>query len=332
MSEQEQRQILYQKTKVVEPGNFEKIALKNFRYQAIYNPVYAQYISLLGVDIQAVKAVQQIPFLPIQLFKNHSIRTGEWKPYLTFTSSGTTAETTSSHFLRSADFYKQNARRGFQQFYGDISNYCVLALLPSYLERTGSSLIFMAQDFIEQSKYEKSGFFLDDLHKLVAILKELSEQKIPVLLLGVSFALLDLAEQFSLDLSSTIVMETGGMKGRRKEMTRQELHEILKNAFHVDAIHSEYGMTELFSQAYSKGNGLFFPAHTMRVYTREITDPFQFQQKGKAGAVNIIDLANLDTCSFIATDDLGRVFEDGSFEILGRLDASDIRGCNLLVS
>ena len=207
----------------------------------------------------------------------------------------------------------------------------MLALLPAYLERSGSSLIFMVADFIEQSKYSESGFFLNNVEELLVSLADLKKRNIPTLLIGVSFALLDLAEQFPQNLGNAIIMETGGMKGRRKEITREELHGILKNAFQVSNIHSEYGMTELFSQAYSQGNGVFFPSPTMRVMTREITDPLQVQQKGKTGVLNIIDLANLDTCSFVATDDLGVVHTDNSFEILGRLDSSDIRGCNLLV-
>lgn len=331
MSDKKQRQVLIEKIQQIEVGNFEKIALDVFKYQATNNAVYQKYISLLNVDYQEIKCVSAIPFLPIQLFKNQEIKTGNWTPALTFTSSGTTSETTSSHQLFSPDFYKKNARNGFQQFYGDIKNYCVLALLPSYLERSGSSLIFMAADFIEQSIYEESGFFLNNVEELLQTLTDLQNRKIPTLLIGVSFALLDLAEQFPRDLGNTIIMETGGMKGRRKEITREELHHILKNAFHVDTIHSEYGMTELFSQAYSKGNGLFFPSATMRALSREVTDPLHIQKNGKTGVLNIIDLANLDTCSFIATDDLGRVYEDNSFEILGRLDASDVRGCNLLV-
>jgi hypothetical protein len=208
----------------------------------------------------------------------------------------------------------------------------VLALLPAYLERTGSSLVFMADDFMQQSNYPESGFFLDDYAALVRQLIHCREQKIPVLLLGVSFALWDLAEQYPMDLGNFLIMETGGMKGRRRELTREELHGILKEAFQVEHIHSEYGMTELLSQAYSQGEGLFRPAPTMRILSREITDPLQHQQFEKTGVLDIIDLANLDTISFIATDDLGRVYGDGSFEILGRLDASDLRGCNLLVA
>ncbi|MFT4760654.1 MAG: hypothetical protein ACI9XO_002202 [Paraglaciecola sp.] len=327
----QQRQDLFEKIQKVAPANFAELALAVFKYQATFNPVFKEYISLLNVDCQKITTVEDIPFLPIQFFKNKEIKTGNWSPAATFSSSGTTSETTSSHQLFSPDFYKKNARHGFQQFYGNVQDYCVLALLPSYLERSGSSLIFMAADFIEQSKYAESGFFLNNVEELLAILKDLQKRKIPTLLMGVSFALLDLAERFPRDLSNIIIMETGGMKGRRKEITRGELHQIFNQAFQTSNIHSEYGMTELFSQAYSKGKGIFFPSPIMRVLAREVTDPLQIQKTGKTGVLNIIDFANLDTCSFIATDDLGRVNADDSFEILGRLDASDVRGCNLLV-
>jgi hypothetical protein len=331
MSITTQRQDLFEKIQRVESADFDRLALDVFKYQAAFNSVFKAYISLLGIDYQQVKDVEDLPFLPIQFFKNKEIKTGDWSPAVTFTSSGTTSETTSSHQLFSPDFYKKNARRGFQGFYGDVKNYCVLALLPAYLERSGSSLIFMADDFIRQSKYPESGFFLNNVEELLTVLNDLQTRKVPTLLIGVSFALLDLAERFPQDLSNIIIMETGGMKGRRKEITRRELHQIFNNAFQTTAIHSEYGMTELFSQAYSQGDGIFFSSPTMRVLAREVTDPFQIQKAGKTGVLNIIDLANLDTCSFIATDDLGKVNADNSFEILGRLDASDVRGCNLLV-
>jgi hypothetical protein len=218
----------------------------------------------------------------------------------------------------------------FNYFYGPIEDYCVLALLPAYLERTGSSLVLMAQHFIERSKYPQSGFFLYNYGELIKNIKDCQQRNIPFLLLGVSFALWELSEKFEEDLSGGIIMETGGMKGRRKEITREELHKLFSTSFKVNDIHSEYGMTELFSQAYSKGRGIFYPAPTMKVLTREITDPLTLQKGGKSGVINIIDLANLDTISFIATDDIGRVQADGSFEVLGRMDASDIRGCNLL--
>jgi hypothetical protein len=326
------RRRLLDKISALSPGDFDQPALEVFHYQALHNPVYAQFLSYLHVDPRQIDRVEAIPFLPIQLFKNHTLQSGDWTAARTFTSSGTTAAQTSRHLLRDEEWYRQNARRGFAEFYGPVRDYCVLALLPAYLERTGSSLVFMADDFIRQSRYKESGFFLHDHDALEQRLKICTEKGIPTLLIGVSFALWELAERFPMDLGNTIIMETGGMKGRRREITRQELHGILMEAFQVPAIHSEYGMTELLSQAYSKGEGLFFPAPTMRVVSREINDPLQSQQPGKTGVLNIIDLANLDTISFIATDDLGRVDEDGSFEVLGRLDAGDLRGCNLLLT
>ena len=313
------------------PEDFPALALSVFAYQAAHNPIYSKYLELLRLDPAWVTEADAIPFLPIEFFKRFELRSGDWKPAITFSSSGTTGAQTSRHLLRHPDFYRTNARRGFTVFYGPPEGYCFLALLPSYLERSGSSLIFMVEDFIRLSRYRFSGFFLNNTDELVKILRKCKKEGIPTVLLGVSFALLDLAETHSLDLSGIIVMETGGMKGRRQEVTREELHRQLQQAFHLEAVHSEYCMTELLSQAYSKGGGLFFPAPTLRVRTREITDPLCPQRPGRTGAINIIDLANLDTISFIATDDLGRYYEDGSFEILGRLDASDMRGCNLLV-
>ena len=313
-------------------GEFNALAMDIFLYQSNYNPLYRQFLHLLGLSPQSIKRVEAIPFLPVQFFKTYNIQTGSWEPALTFASSGTTASATSRHLLRGPEFYRQNARRGFAHVYGPLEEYCILALLPSYLERTDSSLVFMAEDFIRQSRYPQSGFFLYNTGKLAEILTDCKKNGIPVLLLGVSFALWDLAEQHPMDLRGITIMETGGMKGRRQELTREELHGILKSAFQAETIHSEYGMTELLSQAYSRGGGIFRPSPTMRVLAREITDPFAIQSPGKTGALNIIDLANLDTISFIATDDLGRVYDDGSFEVLGRLDASGARGCNLLVA
>jgi hypothetical protein len=307
------------------------MALEIFRYQARENVLYAQYLKLLGVDFQLVNKVDKIPFLPISFFKTHEVKTGNWTSATVFSSSGTTGQQSSQHAVKALDFYLENTKQGFEFFYGPISDYCILALLPAYLERKGSSLVAMADYFIRLSKYDQSGFFLNNLDAVAQKLSQCQKQNIPTLLLGVSFALWDLAEQYPMDLSNVIIMETGGMKGRRRELTREELHGILNKAFQTQHIHSEYGMTELLSQAYSKGNGLFYPCPTMKVLTREITDPFAIQQVGKTGVINIIDLANIDSVAFIATDDLGKVYQDGSFEILGRLDASDVRGCNLLV-
>lgn len=318
--------------KDLNPQNFEALALKIFRFQAQYNPLYAKYLHLLGVNKDTVNSLSAVPYLPIQFFKNQSVQTGNWTPEMTFTSSGTTGNTTARHPVRTPESYLLNCERLWAENYGKIENYCVLALLPAYLEREGSSLIYMAQHFINKSLYKESGFFLYNIDVLLERIKICREKKIPTVLLGVSFALWDLAETHAPDLSNIIVMETGGMKGRRKEITRNALHNIFCKAFKVDCIHSEYGMTELFSQAYSKGKGIFHPSSTLRITTREITDPLSQQKIGKTGAVNLTDLANYDTISFIASDDLARVYADGSFEILGRLDASDIRGCNLLVS
>ncbi|MCC6726252.1 MAG: acyl transferase [Saprospiraceae bacterium] len=336
MSYNKQRAAILQKIEAYDGEGFEPLALEVFRFQAAHNPLYGRYLGLLNIDVQAVASLAQIPYLPIQFFKNHEVKTGEWQEQTIFTSSGTTGSETSRHYVRDLDFYKRNTVHGFRQFYGDPSDWLVLALLPSYLERTGSSLVVMAEHFIQLSKYPKSGFFLNNLEELVEILQSVAQSAIrnpqSAILLGVSFALLDLAEQHSLDLQHLTIMETGGMKGRRRELTRTELHDQFKSAFNTAAIHSEYGMTELFSQAYSKGDGLFYPAPTLRAATREITDPLTLQQVSKTGIINLIDLANFDTCSFIATDDLGRVFPDGSFEVLGRVDNSDVRGCNLMVA
>ncbi len=313
-------------------SQFDALALDIFRYQAQHNPLYAEYLKLLHIHPASVVDVQDIPFLPISFFKTHDVQTGAWTPAAVFSSSGTTAATTSRHFVRNLSFYLQNTQRNFEYFYGALQQYCILALLPSYLERSGSSLVAMTNYFIQHSPYLESGFFLYNVDELRRILLHCKKNQIPTLLLGVSFALLDLAEQHPLDLSGMIIMETGGMKGRRREIIRSELHEALCAAFCVPTIHSEYGATELFSQAYSKGNGIFYPSPTMRVHTRQITDPLAREKTGKTGAINIIDLANLDTIAFIATDDVGRVHPDGSFEVLGRLDNSDMRGCNLLVA
>lgn len=327
-----ERKRLEQRLQQIDRKAFEEMALAVFHFQTRYNDVYASYLSIIGRRVEEIDRLEDIPFLPIQLFKTHAIQTGHWQPETIFTSSGTTGQATSRHFVRNLEAYANNARRGFEHFYGSIANYCLLALLPSYLERRDSSLVYMAQRFIDWSTCDQSGFFLHDLTELNDALQTSRAAGKKVILLGVSFALWELAERFPQDLSGSIIMETGGMKGRRREITRADLHRILKSAFRVKEIHSEYGMTELLSQAYSRGNGIYHPSPTMRVQTREITDPFSNQSTGKTGVINIIDLANLDTISFIATEDLGKVYSDGSFEILGRLDASDLRGCNLMVA
>lgn len=268
--------------------------------------------------------------MPISFFKTHTLQTGNWTAQTVFRSSGTTGTSTSQHLVRDLAFYERNARRGFEYVYGPLSEYTVLALLPAYLERRDSSLVFMADSFIRQSRDAQSGFFLHNYEQLAVLLRQCAKKRKKTLLLGVSFALWDMAERYQLGFDELVVMETGGMKGRRKELTRSELHAILAPAFRQKYIHSEYGMTELLSQAYSQRDGLFWPAPTMRVYIRDLTDPLTLQKDGRTGAINIIDLANLDTISFIATDDVGRRYADGSFEVLGRLDAADIRGCNLM--
>lgn len=323
----------------VTPETFPALALDVFHHQAVHNHIYARYLELLRIPPSSVTQMTEIPHLPIALFKKYRLQSGSWEATRTFTSSGTTGNTTSQHPLRNEEWYRQNARRAFEAIYGPLRDRVVLALLPAYLERTGSSLVFMADDFIRTSQNPASGFFLNNLPALKEQLlaargrgsTELAECALPTLLIGVSFALLDLAEQYPMDLGNTIIMETGGMKGRRRELTRAELHGTLKTAFGVEHIHSEYGMTELLSQAYAPKNGVFRPAPTLRAATRQITDPFSPTPPGKTGALNLTDLANLDTISFIATDDLGRVYPDGTFEVLGRMDASDVRGCNLLV-
>lgn len=325
------RTLLQEKIQHIEAATFEKVALEVFQYQSNHNLIYKEYLELLQVEPSTIHQLTDIPCLPISFFKHHILQTGCWEAQQIFSSSGTSGTTTSQHYARDLDWYAVNARRAFEIEYGPIQDYVILALLPAYLERKGSSLIYMANDFIEQSGHQASGFYLYNYEALIEQLKWCVAQQQPTLLLGVSFALWDLAEQFPLNLDQVIVMETGGMKGRRKEITRQALHAIFKEAFQVPSIHSEYGMTELFSQAYSTGNGIFTPAPTMRVYSREVTDPFAVERHGQTGALNIIDLANLDTISFIATDDLGKTYANGTFEVLGRLDASDIRGCNLLV-
>jgi len=327
------RAALRQRITEVSPDTFDGLALDVFRYQAAHNVIYAKFLELLRVDPATVDRATDIPHLPIALFKRYRLKSGDWDPVRTFTSSGTTGGQTSHHPLREEEWYRQGARRTFERRYGPLAGRPVLALLPAYLERTGSSLVFMAEDFIRRSGHPDSGFFLDDLPALLKKLLrlQLTHEGPPPLLIGVSFALLDLAEFAPNDLSRLIIMETGGMKGRRKELTRAELHGILRDAFGVEHIHSEYGMTELLSQAYAPRDGVFLPAPTLRAATRQVTDPLSPTAPGKTGPLNLTDLANLDTISFIATDDLGRVAPDGSFEVLGRLDAADVRGCNLLV-
>ena len=310
---------------------FVKTALQLFKKQFEENSVYREFCDHLNIKSQEVKSLKDIPFLPIQFFKTHDVKTGEFTPDITFLSSGTTGQIQSQHKVKNLSLYEESFTKTFNHFYGNIEDYVVLGLLPSYLEREGSSLIYMVNDFIKKSKYNESGFYLNELEQLSQTLINLDKSGKKILLIGVSFALLDLVEKKSFQLKNTIVMETGGMKGRRKEMIRKELHDILSRGFGVDHIHSEYGMTELLSQAYSKGQSKFECPPHMKILIRDTEDPFHYFDKGKTGGINVIDLANIDSCPFIATQDLGKKINSKEFEILGRFDQSDIRGCNLLV-
>lgn len=312
-------------------NEFEKMALEIFQFQAENNVVYHEFLSLMKIDIQSVKKIAEIPFLPIQFFKSHKVVSSEETVQRIFLSSGTTGNEQSKHFVTDLAIYEGSFTKGFEHFYGAVEDYTVLALLPSYLEREGSSLIYMANDFIQKSKNRKSGFYLNNLEELAQNLVELDNNNEKVLLIGVSFALLDLVKKHKFQLKNAIVMETGGMKGRRKELIREELHQILREGFGVESIHSEYGMTELLSQAYSKGNGIFECPPWMKILTRDTEDALTVLHEGKSGGINVIDLANVNSCSFIATQDLGKTYPNGTFEVIGRFDNSDIRGCNLMV-
>ncbi len=310
---------------------FKQIALSVFKHQFENNLVYRSFCDLLYVHSSDVSEVNQIPFLPIEFFKSRRVVSSQDAIQEIFTSSGTTGNQVSKHFVTDISLYKQSYLKGFRHFYGTIEDYTILALLPSYLERGGSSLIHMIDDLIKRTKKTDSGFFLQNHQKLAKKLQVLDKNGQKVLLIGVSFALLDLIETYTFELNNTIVMETGGMKGKRKEQIRDELHTLLKNGFGVTEIHSEYGMTELLSQAYSKGNGIFHCPPWMQILTRDTEDPMTILSGQKTGGLNIIDLANYNSCSFIATQDLGKIYSDGSFEVLGRFDHSDIRGCNLMI-
>ncbi len=338
---------------------FEKTALKVFRFQHENNKVYRDFCDFLKVNPQQVKSLQQIPFLPIQFFKSHNVVSNTSPAEVTFTSSGTTGMVTSKHLVTDVSLYEESYRKGFSEFYGNIEDYVVLALLPSYLEREGSSLIYMVEDLIKLSNQPDSGFYLHNHDDLIKKLTDLDESGQNVILIGVTYALLDLIETFNnkqssvenekkvldnfgqktenlskkhqFQLKNTIIMETGGMKGKRKEMIREELHEQLCKGFGVNAIHSEYGMTELLGQAYSLGEGVFECPSWMHILVRDPEDALTYLKDGKTGGINVIDLANINSCSFIATQDLGKKNPNNSFEVLGRFDNSDIRGCNLMV-
>ncbi|MFD2187621.1 acyl transferase [Aquimarina celericrescens] len=310
---------------------FEQVALRVFNHQYINNKIYQRFCNLLGVTKTSVNCITDIPYLPIDFFKHEKIISDSAPISKIFTSSGTTGSITSKHYVSDLSIYEKSFRQGFLHFYGDIKEYIILALLPSYLERAGSSLVYMAEKLIQDSNQPESDFYLYETEKLVTVLQKCISENKKVLLLGVSFALLDLVENHPITLNDNIiVIETGGMKGRRKEMIREELHEILKNGFNVSKIHSEYGMTELLSQAYSKGGGIFHCPPWMKISIRNPEDPLTLLSTNKTGGINVIDLANINSCSFIATQDLGKIHKENSFEILGRFDHSDIRGCNLM--
>jgi hypothetical protein len=316
----------------INESNFEDIAMEVFHFQYKNNLLYRTYVQHLGKDPALINSISKIPFLPIRFFKTHTVVCGTWTPEVVFTSSSTSGTGESRHPVLSLDFYLKNAASIFERFYGPIDDYHFLALLPSYLERSGSSLIAMIDYFMRRDSSGNSGYFLNNYDELLRKIDQLRASRKKTVLWGVSFGLLDLAEKIEVDLSNCIVLETGGMKGRRKELIREELHEFLGSRFSVAQIHSEYGMTELLSQAYSAGKGYFHAPPWMKIQIRDINDPFQSLGEGRVGGVNVIDLANANTCSFIETEDLGRVVEGSSFEVLGRADNSDIRGCNLLVS
>jgi hypothetical protein len=316
-------------------GSREQLALEVFRFQYAHTQVYRQYVDALKIRPGSVDTIDQIPFLPIRFFKSHIVKAGDFAPALLFESSGTTGSVNSRHFVKEAAIYEQSFTKGFEMFYGPASGWCVIGLLPSYLERQHSSLVYMVNDLVRQSSHPDSGFYLKEHDRLAEVLLRLENAGQRTLLIGVTFGMLDFAESVSLPpLKHVIVMETGGMKGRRKEMVRQEVHDILSNAFQLGEIHSEYGMTELLSQAYSPGDGIFNCPPWMEIRLRDESDPLSSYGPSPdgayTGAVNIVDLANIYSCSFIATDDAARLHPDGSFEILGRLDNSDVRGCSLM--
>lgn len=316
---------------ILNEEQFNECALDTFRFQSENIEVYRDFLQALNFNPSSVEDWTKIPFLPVEFFKSHRIIPGNYKPEIIFSSSGTTGSITSKHFVYSEEMYRKSFRNAFELFYGKPEYLVILALLPSYEEREGSSLIYMVNDLIVSSNDERSGFYGNDPGRLFKVLQELKAENRKVLLIGVSFALLDFSEKYSIDFPQLIVMETGGMKGRRKEIIREDLHQKIKQCFSVQQVHSEYGMTELLSQAYSSSDGKFKTPPWMKIRIREMNDPFTYCKAGLTGGVNIIDLANYYTCSFIATQDLGKSFDDGTFEVLGRFDNSDLRGCNLLI-
>ncbi|HLN55675.1 MAG TPA: hypothetical protein VK207_06770 [Bacteroidales bacterium] len=314
-------------------SDFSAVAMEVLNHQYRNNPLYKEFSDFVRKDPWNLKSINDIAFIPVEFFRNHTVVTGRMQIEMIFQSSGTTGMMPGKHFVRDLSLYEESFLRSFRMFYGNPENYIIAAMLPSYQERCGSSLIYMVEKLIEQSGHKMSGFYRDNPEEMISNIENYSHQDRKVLLIGVSFALLDLAERNPApDLSGVIVMETGGMKGRRKEITRAELHSVLKEKLNIDMVHSEYGMTEMLSQAYSAGEGIFRCPPWMKILIRDPQDPFRiFTEPGKTGGINIIDLANVNSCSFIATSDLGKLHEDGSFEVLGRFDSSDIRGCNLMV-
>lgn len=309
---------------------FQDLALKAFSFQAEHNPVYKEYLFHLGKNVSSVNTIEDIPFLPIEFFKTHPVIVDSKPPSKKFFSSGTTGHR-STHLIHDLDIYERSFITTFEHKYGNTEDLCILALLPTYLENESSSLVYMVDHLIKKSNNSDSGFYLDNLDQLANKIQSLEKTETKCILFGVSYALIDLAQKFPMQLKHTIIMETGGMKGKRKELTKKELHQFLCNRFGVKSIHSEYGMTELLSQAYSTGHGNFSTPPWMKILIRDTYDPFTYLEKGKSGGINVIDLANIYSCPFIETKDLGKINEDGNFQIIGRFDYSDIRGCNLLV-
>jgi hypothetical protein len=314
----------------IQKHGFEQLALELFQLQSKENQLYRSFIQALKIDPGKVTGIASIPYLPVSFFKHHEVVTGSFEAETVFESSGTTQTGNSRHLLKSTDLYRRSFTKTFELFYGSPKEWCVIGLLPSYLERKNSSLVMMVNDLVEMSAHRESGFYLYEHGKLSEVLQKNEAAKQKTMLIGVTFALLDFAELFRFPLTYTTVMETGGMKGRRKEITRTEVHQVLKDAWHLSSIHSEYGMTELLSQAYSAGDGLFRCPPWMKIILRDEDDPLTVKMSTKNGLVNVIDLANIYSCAFIATDDIGKLYTDGSFEVIGRMDSSDVRGCGLM--
>jgi phenylacetate-coenzyme A ligase PaaK-like adenylate-forming protein len=312
-------------------AQFNEVALAVFRFQIENIPVYQEFVHHLNPNWISIQHYTDIPFLPIEFFKGHKLIAPNKKAEIAFSSSGTTGSSTSKHFVQDVSYYEDSYQKAFEIFYGAATEYCFLALLPNYLEREGSSLIYMIDDLIKTSQHPESAFLLYDHELLFNKLEKLKKQNQKTVLIGVTYALLDFIEAYQIHFPELTIMETGGMKGRRKEMIREELHQTLCKGFGVKHIHSEYGMTELLSQAYSKGDGIFECPPWMKVMIRDVNDPLSYLEQNKTGGINVIDLANINSCSFIATQDLGKCYRNNTFEVLGRFDNSDIRGCNLLI-